>query len=87
MKNLFAKIGLSMMALALFVGITLPASAALPSATSTVDAIGTVVINTVVSWLIYFFTNYFSWIIGVIILGIIVGVGYKMLHKSTAGSK
>jgi hypothetical protein len=86
-KKILAFGGSILGALCLLVGLTPPAAAALPSATSTIDDIGTVVIATSVSWIKYFFTNYFSWVIGVLVLGIIVGIAYKMLHKSTGHGK
>lgn len=64
-----------------------PANAAPPSATSTLDSIMEVVVSSTVSLVIYFFQNYFVWIITIGLIVSLVGLFLAFARKSTGSRK
>lgn len=81
-KFLKAK-AVAMYALFFTVGIALTAAAAnadVPTATSTLDTLGGVIINTVVSFATTVFTTYWPYALLAIVLSAVIGIGYRIVH-------
>jgi len=59
----------------------------MPTATSTLDTVGGVIITTTVSFITTVFTTYWPYILLVIVLSGIVGLMYRLVHVSTGKGK
>ena len=55
----------------------------MPTATSTLDTVGEVIINTTVGFVTTVFTTYWPYILLVIVLSGIVGLMYRLVHTAT----
>lgn len=55
----------------------------MPTATSTLNTLGEVIVNTTISFVTTVFTTYWPYVLLVIVLGGIIGLMYRLTHIAT----